>query len=224
MDGSEYLSCSKNDYNSQLGVNSDFKSVNFSYYLYTIVSLFRSCKSNETFDPDSKQCYRDCSKDGGINKIGLPNGGCIDCSSAKDPMAALKQNPTTQNPITLIQIPSPIQIILILVEMVAAEIQAVVEMVAAPKIIQILAVVQAIILSQIQILAVVQAAVEMAIIKTAKLNLIKAILMMAILIGSAADFITALQSISTIIFQNLMVFVKELINLSKMFRGKVLKP
>ena len=90
MDGSEYLSCSKNDYNIQLGVNSDFKSVNFSYYLYTIISPFRSCKSNETFDPDSKQCYHDCSKDGGINKIGLPNGGCIDCSSAKDPMAALK--------------------------------------------------------------------------------------------------------------------------------------
>lgn len=89
MDGSEYLSCSKNDYNSQLGVNSDFKSVNFSYYLYTIISPFRSCKSNETFDPDSKQCYRDCSKDGGINKIGLPNGGCIDCSGEKTAMSVL---------------------------------------------------------------------------------------------------------------------------------------
>lgn len=90
MDGSEYLSCSKNDYNSQLGVNPNFKSVNFSYYLYTFVSFFRSCKSNETFDPDSKQCYRDCSKDGGINKIGLPNGGCIDCSGEKDSFAALR--------------------------------------------------------------------------------------------------------------------------------------
>lgn len=90
MDGSEYLSCSKNDYNSQLGVNSDFKSVNFSYYLYTIVSFVRSCKSNETFDPDSKQCYHDCSKEGGINKIGLPNGGCIDCSGEKDSFAALR--------------------------------------------------------------------------------------------------------------------------------------
>lgn len=90
MDGSEYLSCSKHDYDDQFGKDPSFKSVNFSYYLYTFVSFFRSCKSNETFDPDSKQCYHDCSKDGGINKIGLPNGGCIDCSGEKDSFAALR--------------------------------------------------------------------------------------------------------------------------------------
>ena len=89
MDGSEYLSCSKHDYDDQFGKDPSFKSVNFSYYLYTFVSFFRSCKSNETFDPDSKKCYRDCSKDGGINKIGLPNGGCIDCSGEKTAMSAL---------------------------------------------------------------------------------------------------------------------------------------
>ena len=53
-------------------------------------SKVATCEPNQSFDPDTQKCYRDCSKDGGINKIGLPNGGCIDCSSAKDPMAALQ--------------------------------------------------------------------------------------------------------------------------------------
>ena len=41
-------------------------------------SKVATCEPNQSFDPDTQKCYRDCSKDGGINKIDLPNGGCMD--------------------------------------------------------------------------------------------------------------------------------------------------
>ena len=66
------------------------RDVEFSYYTETSLSKVATCNSNETFDPGTQKCYRDCSKDGGINKIGLPGGGCIDCSKEKTSLAALQ--------------------------------------------------------------------------------------------------------------------------------------
>lgn len=56
----------------------------------TVTGQCQKCASNESWDPDTQKCYRDCSKDGGINKIGNTDGSCIDCSGEKTPLAVLK--------------------------------------------------------------------------------------------------------------------------------------
>ena len=53
-------------------------------------SKVATCEPNQSFDPDTQKCYRDCSKDGGINNVGLPDGRCIDCSGEKDSFSVLK--------------------------------------------------------------------------------------------------------------------------------------
>ena len=55
----------------------------------TATGQCQKCASNESWDPDTQKCYRDCSKDGGINKIGNTDGSCIDCSSFNTVMGAL---------------------------------------------------------------------------------------------------------------------------------------
>lgn len=81
-------------------------SVEFSYYRKYSISKVTSCESDENFNTDTQQCqkcpdgqswnpqtntcYKDCSKDGKINKVGLPDGRCIDCSGEKDSFAVLK--------------------------------------------------------------------------------------------------------------------------------------
>ena len=82
-----------------------YKKVTFSYYSsYALVKVancpsdqnFNSntgkcqkCNENESWDADSNKCYRDCSKDGGINKFANTNGGCVDCSKEQTAMSAL---------------------------------------------------------------------------------------------------------------------------------------
>lgn len=80
--------------------------VEFSYYRKFFIQKVRSCESDENFNTDTQQCqkcpdgqswdsqtntcYKDCSKDGKVNKVGLPDGRCIDCSGEKDSFAVLK--------------------------------------------------------------------------------------------------------------------------------------
>ena len=84
----------------------DVLPVEFSYYRKYSINKVRSCESDENFntdtnqcqkcpdgqswDPQTNTCYKDCSKDGKINKVGLPDGRCIDCSGEKDSFAVLK--------------------------------------------------------------------------------------------------------------------------------------
>ncbi|WP_297968393.1 hypothetical protein [uncultured Campylobacter sp.] len=80
--------------------------VEFSYYRKYSINKVISCEADENFNTDTQQCqkcpdgqswdpqtntcYKDCSKDGKINKVGLPDGRCIDCSGEKDSFAVLK--------------------------------------------------------------------------------------------------------------------------------------
>lgn len=50
----------------------------------------QKCPDGQSWDPQTNTCYKDCSKDGKINKVGLPDGRCIDCSGEKDSFAVLK--------------------------------------------------------------------------------------------------------------------------------------
>lgn len=84
----------------------DVLPVEFSYYRKYSINKVRSCESDENFNTDTQQCqkcpdgqswdsqtntcYKDCSKDGKVNKVGLPDGRCIDCSGEKDSFAVLK--------------------------------------------------------------------------------------------------------------------------------------
>lgn len=96
--------CQKNDFYQKYPES--YKKVTFSYYNSYSLSKVATCPSdqnfnsntgqcqkcndNESWDADSNKCYRDCSKDGGINKIGNTDGSCIDCSSFKTAAGALK--------------------------------------------------------------------------------------------------------------------------------------
>ena len=80
--------------------------VEFSYFKTYYISYFVTCPADEHFNTDTKKCqkcpdgqswdpatnscFSDCSKDGKINKVGLPDGRCIDCSGEKDSFAVLK--------------------------------------------------------------------------------------------------------------------------------------
>ena len=103
---SGYLGCSKHDYDDQFGKDPTFKKVDFSYYkLYSVSPVgscqsdehfntqtqqCQKCKENESWDPETNTCYKDCNKEGKPNKLALTDGRCIDCSGEKDPMSALK--------------------------------------------------------------------------------------------------------------------------------------
>lgn len=50
----------------------------------------QKCPDGQSWDSQTNTCYKDCSKDGKINKVGLPDGRCIDCSGEKDSFAVLK--------------------------------------------------------------------------------------------------------------------------------------
>lgn len=50
----------------------------------------QKCPAGQSWDPATNSCFNDCSKDGKINKVGLPDGRCIDCSGEKDSFAVLK--------------------------------------------------------------------------------------------------------------------------------------
>ena len=100
-DANKYNGCSSSYSLSSPGV----KNVNFTYYSATTLTKVASCQPDENFNTSTKQCqkceineswdyegqkcYRDCSKDGGINKIGNTDGSCINCSGEKDPMSVL---------------------------------------------------------------------------------------------------------------------------------------
>lgn len=80
--------------------------VEFSYFKVYDLSYIVTCPSDQNFNTITRQCqkcpdgqswnlqtntcYKDCSKDGKINKVGLPDGRCIDCSGEKDSFAVLK--------------------------------------------------------------------------------------------------------------------------------------
>lgn len=49
-----------------------------------------TCPADQSWDDESHKCFIDCTKDGKINKIAGTDGSCIDCSSEKDPMSALR--------------------------------------------------------------------------------------------------------------------------------------
>ena len=50
----------------------------------------QKCPDGQSWNPATNSCFNDCSKDGKINKVGLPDGRCIDCSGEKDSFAVLK--------------------------------------------------------------------------------------------------------------------------------------
>ena len=50
----------------------------------------QKCPDGQSWDSATNSCFNDCSKDGKINKVGLPDGRCIDCSGEKDSFAVLK--------------------------------------------------------------------------------------------------------------------------------------
>ena len=50
----------------------------------------QKCPDGQSWNPATNSCFSDCSKDGKINKVGLPDGRCIDCSGEKDSFAVLK--------------------------------------------------------------------------------------------------------------------------------------
>lgn len=105
-DNSDYLGCSKHGYDDQFGKDPSFKKVEFSFFKKMAISLVTSCnpdehfntqtkqcqkcKENESWDPETNTCYKDCNKEGKPNKIALTDGRCIDCSGEKDPMAVLR--------------------------------------------------------------------------------------------------------------------------------------
>ena len=49
----------------------------------------QKCKENESWDPETNTCYKDCNKEGKPNKLALTDGRCIDCSGEKTAMAVL---------------------------------------------------------------------------------------------------------------------------------------
>ena len=101
-DLNKYNGCSSSYSLSDPGV----KNVNFTYYSFTTVTKIATCQPgenfntstnqcqkceiNESWDYEGQKCYRDCTKEGGINKIGNTDGSCIDCSGEKTAMSVLK--------------------------------------------------------------------------------------------------------------------------------------
>lgn len=95
--------CQENDYYQKYP--QAYKKVTFSYYSSYSLSKVATCPSdqnfnsntrqcqkcndNESWDADTNTCYRDCAKDGGINKFANTNGGCVDCSKEQTAMSAL---------------------------------------------------------------------------------------------------------------------------------------
>ena len=79
--------------------------VEFSYFKTYYISYFvtcpadehfntdtkkcQKCKENESWDPETNTCYKDCNKEGKPNKLALTDGRCIDCSGEKTAMAVL---------------------------------------------------------------------------------------------------------------------------------------
>lgn len=102
---SDYLGCSKHGYDDMFGKDPTFKKVEFSYYKKMVISLVSSCQSdehfntqtkqcqkckeNESWDPETNTCYKDCNKEGKPNKLALTDGSCIDCSGEKTAMSVL---------------------------------------------------------------------------------------------------------------------------------------
>ena len=98
-DNSEYLGCSKHDYDDQFGKDPTFKKVEFSYFKKMAISLVSSCQSgehfntntkqcqkckeNESWDPQTNSCFIDCT-DRNKNMWGFTDGSCADCSGEKD--------------------------------------------------------------------------------------------------------------------------------------------
>ena len=50
----------------------------------------QKCSDGQSWDSQTNTCFNDCSKDGKINKVGLPDGRCIDCSGEKTALSVLQ--------------------------------------------------------------------------------------------------------------------------------------